>query len=75
MENIDVLGTLKQFALDTGFVTMSWQQLVMIGVACVFLFLAIKRQYEPLLLVPIAFGMLLTTLPGAGMYHTELFSG
>ena len=75
MENIDVLGTLKQFALDTGFVTMSWQQLVMIGVACVFLFLAIKRQYEPLLLVPIAFGMLLTNLPGAGMYHTELFSG
>ena len=75
MENIDVLGTLKQFVLDTGFVTMSWQQLVMIGVACVFLFLAIKRQYEPLLLVPIAFGMLLTNLPGAGMYHTELFSG
>ncbi len=69
-----MLGTLKQFALDTGFVTITWQQLVMIAVACVFLYLAIKKQYEPLLLVPIAFGMLLTNLPNAGLYHTELFA-
>ena len=46
----------------------------MIAVACVLLFLAIKKQFEPLLLVGIAFGMLLTNLPGAEMYHTELFA-
>lgn len=38
------------------------------------LYLAIKKQYEPLLLLPIAFGMLLTNLPGSGMFHEELWS-
>ena len=38
------------------------------------LYLAIHKKYEPLLLLPIAFGMLLTNLPGAGMYHSELWS-
>lgn len=75
MYEIDVLDTLKGIALDSGFVGMTWQQLVMIGVACVFLYLAIAKKYEPLLLVPIAFGMLLTNLPFSGMYHTELFAG
>lgn len=49
--------------------------LVMIGIACVLLFLAIVKQFEPLLLLPIAFGMLLTNLPMAGMYHEVLFAG
>ena len=52
-----------------------WKSLVMIGLACFLLYLAIKKQYEPLLLLPIAFGMLLTNLPGAGMFHSELFAG
>ncbi|MBO5661196.1 MAG: sodium ion-translocating decarboxylase subunit beta [Tidjanibacter sp.] len=52
-----------------------WKCLVMIGLACFLLYLAIKKQYEPLLLLPIAFGMLLTNLPGAGMFHSELFAG
>lgn len=48
---------------------------VMIGVACFLLFLAIRHKFEPLLLLTIAFGMFLTNLPGAEMYHTELFTG
>ncbi|MBE6623410.1 MAG: sodium ion-translocating decarboxylase subunit beta [Ruminococcaceae bacterium] len=47
----------------------------MILIACVLLYLAIGRGYEPLLLLPIAFGMLLTNLPGAEMFHEELFAG
>ena len=49
--------------------------LIMIAIACVLLYLAIVKKFEPLLLLPIAFGMLLTNLPGAGMYHGELFEG
>ncbi|MBQ3053429.1 MAG: sodium ion-translocating decarboxylase subunit beta [Clostridia bacterium] len=47
----------------------------MILIACVLLYLAIVKQFEPLLLLPIAFGMLLTNLPGADMFHEELFAG
>ena len=49
--------------------------LVMVAIACVLLYLAIKKQFEPLLLLPIAFGMLLTNLLGAEVYHEELFAG
>ena len=52
-----------------------WQTLVMIGVACLLLYLAIVKKFEPMLLLPIAFGMLLTNLPGADMYHPVLFEG
>ena len=47
----------------------------MIAVACLLFYLAIVKKFEPLLLLPIAFGMLLTNLPGAGLYHPELFEG
>ena len=47
----------------------------MIAVACVLLYLGIVKKFEPLLLVPIAFGMLVTNLPGAEMYHEILFAG
>ncbi|MDY4519572.1 MAG: sodium ion-translocating decarboxylase subunit beta [Candidatus Spyradocola sp.] len=50
-------------------------QWIMILVACIFLYLAIAKKYEPLLLLPIAFGMLITNLPGAEMYHSALFEG
>ena len=50
---------------SSGMAACSWQNLVMIGVAFVFLFLAIKKKFEPLLLVPIAFGILLANMPGA----------
>ena len=52
-----------------------WKCLLMLALACFLLYLAIKKQYEPLLLLPIAFGMLLTNLPGAEMFHSELFEG
>ena len=51
------------------------KSLVMIGIACLLLYLAIVKKFEPLLLMPIAFGMLLTNLPFAGMYHEEIFAG
>ena len=49
--------------------------LIMVGVACVLLYLAIVKQFEPLLLLPIAFGMLLTNLLGSEVFHEELFLG
>lgn len=51
----------------SGFVNATWQQLVMIGISCVLIYLAIAKQYEPLLLLPIAFGMLLANIPMAGL--------
>ena len=52
-----------------------WRFAVMILIAFVLLYLAIVKQFEPLLLMPIAFGMLLTNLPGAEMFHSEFFAG
>ncbi len=51
-----------------------WKNAVMLGVGCVLLYLAIKKEYEPLLLLPIAFGMILANLPGAGLFHTEMWN-
>lgn len=68
------LGVLNETGFALLFVEDNWMQLIMIGVACIFLYLAIVRKFEPLLLVPIAFGILLTNLPGANLYHTELFA-
>ena len=62
-------------ALSTGFISENgWQNLVMIIIACVLLYLAIVKKFEPLLLVGIAFGCLLSNLPNAGLYHAELWS-
>lgn len=65
------------FLQQTGFamIAADWKVLVMIAVACFLAYLAIHKGFEPLLLLPIAFGMLLTNLPGAGMYHEILFAG
>ena len=61
-------------ALITDFVSEgSWQNLVMLVVACVLLYLAIVKKFEPLLLVGIAFGCLLTNLPSAGLYNQSLW--
>ena len=51
-----------------------WQNLVMILIGCVLLYLAIVKQFEPLLLCGIAFGCILTNLPGAGLYNQELWT-
>ena len=60
-------------ALSSGFADGGWQNLVMIIIACVLLYLGIVKQFEPLLLIGIAFGCLLTNLPSAGLYHQELW--
>ena len=54
--------TLLNLAHQTAFFNLTWGNFVMIAVACVFLYLAIKKGYEPLLLLPIAFGMLLVNI-------------
>ena len=60
--------------MSAGFLSEGgWQNLVMIIIACVLLYLAIVKKFEPLLLCGIAFGCLLTNLPGAGLYHQELW--
>lgn len=51
------------------------QTLIMLGIACFLTYLAIVKGFEPLLLLPIAFGMLLSNLPGAEMFHEALFEG
>ena len=68
------MGDILEFFEQMGFMNMSLQQGIMLLLSFFLLFLAIKKQYEPLLLLPIAFGMLLTNLPGAGMYHSELWT-
>ena len=55
------------------FVEGSWKYAVMLVVACVLLYLAIVKKFEPLLLLPIAFGMLMTNLPLDGIFHSEIF--
>jgi len=60
-------------AIFSGFSAGGWQNLVMIIIACVLLYLGIVKQFEPLLLVGIAFGCLLSNLPAAGLYHQELW--
>ncbi|MCI8886772.1 MAG: sodium ion-translocating decarboxylase subunit beta [Hungatella sp.] len=57
-----ITSTLGNLLQQTAFLNVDWRNLVMIGVACIFLYLAIKKGFEPLLLVPIAFGMLLVNI-------------
>ena len=54
---------------------VKWAGIIMILIACVLCYLAIVKKFEPLLLLPIAIGMLLTNLPGAGVFHEEFFAG
>ena len=74
---MDILGTLQTLLAESGFAGFfadgGWKNLIMIGVACVLLYLGIVKKFEPLLLVGIAFGCLLTNIPGAGLYHPELW--
>ena len=62
-------------AIISGFLAQGgWQNLVMIAIGCVLLYLAIVKKFEPLLLCGIAFGCILTNLPGAGLYNQELWT-
>ena len=70
--------SLLDFVNQSGFMAFfnegGYKFVIMIAIAMLLLYLAIKHKFEPLLLLPIAFGMLLTNLPGAEMYHAELFA-
>ncbi len=80
-----ILNTIINFIGNMGFnyifgeesfvdgVWMGWQYLVMYLIAGVLIYLAIGRKFEPLLLLPIAIGMLLTNLPGANLFHLDLW--
>lgn len=74
-ETETILESLINFLKSTGFFMLTWQDMIMLFVACLLLYLAIVKKFEPLLLLPIAFGMLLTNLPGAGLFTPELYAG
>jgi len=72
------MEAIMNFIQETGFYRIAsgdWKVLIMMIISFVLLYLAIVKKFEPLLLLPIAFGMLITNLPGAGMYHEILFAG
>lgn len=66
-----ILTTLGNLVHQSAFFSLTWGNLIMIAVACVFLYLAIRHGFEPLLLVPIAFGMLLVNIYPDIMLHIE----
>ncbi len=76
--DFDMQTALTKFWNDMGFtyffVGEGWKNAVMIAVGSFLLYLAIKKEYEPLLLLPIAFGMILANLPSAGLFHTEMWN-
>ena len=68
------LETLADLGRTSGFANLGWTNIVMILISFVFMYLAIAKKFEPLLLLPISFGMLLTNLPLTAMYTPELFA-
>ena len=58
---------LTSFIAESGFAMMNFKQVIVIAIACIFLYLAIAKGYEPYLLIPIATGMLLANMPGANL--------
>ena len=65
--------TIKDLASESAFANITWQQGAMLILSFFLMYLAIVRKFEPLLLLPIAFGMALTNIPGAELYHSEFF--
>ena len=77
MSAVNIVDILKNLGESSGFANVHWQQIVMIVVACGLLFLGIAKKFEPLLLVGIAFGMLITNIPGLtgdnALFHSEMW--
>ena len=67
-----LLQAIQKLIADSGFSLDYWQNYIMIAVGCVLIYLAVVKQYEPLLLLPIAFGMILANLPLAGLMGTPI---
>ncbi len=77
---MSLLESLQNFWESTGIYRLingvdaaTWQTLLMLFIVCVLVYLAIVKGFEPLLLLPIAIGMLLTNLPGGNMFHSDYF--
>lgn len=77
-QDFSLSESISKFSSEMGFTSFfvgeGWKNAVMICVGCFLLYLAIKKEYEPLLLLPIAFGMILTNLPGAGLFHSSMWN-
>ena len=67
------LDTIAQLWEESAFCNITLQQAIMLLISFFLMYLAIVKQYEPMLMLPIAFGMALTNIPGAEMYHPEFF--
>ncbi len=69
------MDAILDFLKTTGFAMLAdnWKVIIMLAISCLLLYLAIVKKMEPLLLLPIAFGMLLTNIPGSEMFHEVLF--
>ena len=74
--DVHIGDSLMDFLDGTGFAMIgrNWKLLVMLLISFLLLYLAIVKKFEPLLLLPIAFGMMLTNLPGSGLFTPELFA-
>ena len=72
---MNFFDVLSQLLASSGFAAISWRQAVMMLVAFLLLYLAIKKQFEPLLLLPIAFGMFLANLPLADLMYDATAAG
>ena len=75
-----IIESAKEFLLSTGIYRLFqqdgwWKTLLMLAISGVLVYLAIAKKFEPLLLLPIAIGMLLTNLPGGEMFHLDFFIG
>ncbi len=63
----EFINTIKDLTLSSGFVQGNWKDFLMIGIACLLIYMAVVKKYEPLLLLPISFGMLLANIPVVGL--------
>ncbi len=78
-QDFNINDGVRKFFNEMGFITFfiqegGWKNAIMLLVSCFLMYLAIKKEYEPLLLLPIAFGMALANLPEAGLYDTALWT-
>jgi oxaloacetate decarboxylase beta subunit len=73
MQDFSIAESLVDLVNSTGFLRLNFGSALMMVVACILFYLAIKKQYEPLLLLPIAFGMLLTNFPGAPVMNPPVY--
>lgn len=72
---MNIIQNLQQLWQTSGLANIDYRQIIMLIIACILLFLGIAKKFEPMLLVGIAFGMLLTNLPNSNVYTPALWKG